>query len=128
MINLGKKITIRAETFAARNFRVFRVFWSISRKFMPLGILDYQNAKVFSPKIKDILIEYDFFFVCVCFSTIFALKTKNIFKNAKVFPLNLFLKSKNAKVFFINLVFKARKSSCSQKFLPSQYLPVQYFQ
>ena len=31
-------ITLRAETFAGRNFRFFREFWPFSRKFMPLKI------------------------------------------------------------------------------------------
>ena len=82
---LKKNYNLRAETFTSRNFRVFRVFWSISRKFMPLKILNHQNAKVFSPKIIDILFECDFFTVFWCFSTFFHVKTKNILKNAKFF-------------------------------------------
>ena len=46
--------TLGAETFAGINFRVFRVFWSFSRKFLPLEILNRQNAKVFSREIMDI--------------------------------------------------------------------------
>ena len=45
--------TLRAETFAGRNFRVFRVFGPFSRKFMPLEISKQQNAKVFSGEIID---------------------------------------------------------------------------
>ena len=41
--------TLRAETFAGINFRViFRVFWSFLRKFLPLEIINHQNANVFS--------------------------------------------------------------------------------
>ena len=47
------KNTLRAETFAGRNFRVFRVFGPFSRKFMPLEISKQQNAKVFSREIID---------------------------------------------------------------------------
>ena len=77
--------TLRAETFAGRKFRVFSVFWSISRKFMPLEILNHQNARAFSPKIKDNLFEYNYLTIFWCFSTFFHIKTKNILKNAKVF-------------------------------------------
>ena len=45
--------TLTAETFAGRNFRVFRVFGPFSRKFMPLEISKQQNAKVFSREIID---------------------------------------------------------------------------
>ena len=45
--------TLRTETFAGRNFRVFRVFGPFSRKFMPLEISKQQNAKVFSREIID---------------------------------------------------------------------------
>ena len=37
---------------AGINFHVFRVFQSFSRKFLPLEILNPQNAKVFSKLIK----------------------------------------------------------------------------
>ena len=89
---LFSRYTLRAETFAGRNFRVFRVFWSISRKFMPLEILNHQNAKVFSPKIKDNLFEYDFFTIFLCFFTFFHVKTKYILKIAKVFSPKFVLK------------------------------------
>ena len=46
-------ITLRVETFAGRNFRVFRVFGPFSRRFMPLEISKQQNAKVFSREIID---------------------------------------------------------------------------
>ena len=49
----AKRITLRAETFAGRNFRVFCVFGPFSRKFMPLEISKQQNAKVFSREIID---------------------------------------------------------------------------
>ena len=39
--------------FKGRNFRVFRVFVTFSRKFMPLEISKQQNAKVFSREITD---------------------------------------------------------------------------
>ena len=68
-----------------RNFYVFRDFLSISRNFMPLEILNHQNAKVFLPKIKDYLFECDFFTIFLCFSIFFHVKTKNILKNANVF-------------------------------------------
>ena len=45
--------TLKAETFAGRNFRVFRVFGPFSRKFMPLEIPKQPNAKVFSREIID---------------------------------------------------------------------------
>ena len=51
--NSTKLCTLRAETFAGRNFRVFRVFGPFSRKFMPLEISKQQNAKVFSREIID---------------------------------------------------------------------------
>ena len=47
-----RKSTLRAKTFAGRNFRVFRVFSPFSRKFMPLEISKQQNAKVFSREKK----------------------------------------------------------------------------
>ena len=43
-------VTLRTDTFAGINFRVFYVFWSFSRKFLPLGILNHQNVKVFHAK------------------------------------------------------------------------------
>ena len=46
-------LTSRAETFAGRNFRVFRVFGPFSRRLMPLEISKQQNAKVFSHEIID---------------------------------------------------------------------------
>ena len=46
--------TLRAETFADRNFRIFRVFWSLSGKFMSLEILNQQKVKIFSREIMDI--------------------------------------------------------------------------
>ena len=49
----NKLATLRAETFAGRNFRVFRVFGPFSRKFMPLEISKQQNAEVFSREIID---------------------------------------------------------------------------
>ena len=58
LINSNMKITrhtLRAETFAGRNFRVFREFRPFSRKFMPLKISNPRNAKVFSAKLWIIL-------------------------------------------------------------------------
>ena len=49
--------TLRAETFVGINFHVFRVFWSFSPKFLPLEILNLQNAKVFPRKIMDIFLK-----------------------------------------------------------------------
>ena len=49
----GIVLTLKAETFAGRNFRVFRVFGPFSRKFMPLEIPKQPNAKVFSREIID---------------------------------------------------------------------------
>ena len=46
-------LTLRTETFAGRNFHVFRVFGPFSRKFIPLEISKQQNAKVFSREIID---------------------------------------------------------------------------
>ena len=45
---------LRAETFAGIKFRVFRVFWSFSRKFLPSEIINHQNAKIFSREITNI--------------------------------------------------------------------------
>ena len=45
--------TLRAEIFAGRNFRVFRVFDPNSRKFMPGEISKQKNAKFFSREIID---------------------------------------------------------------------------
>ena len=47
-----KTVALRAETFAGRNFRVFRVFGPFSQKFMPLEISKQQNAKVSSREKK----------------------------------------------------------------------------
>ena len=43
--------TLRAEIFAGRNFRVFRVFDPNSQKFMPGEISKQKNAKFFSREI-----------------------------------------------------------------------------
>ena len=43
--------TLRAETFAGIKFRVF---WSFSRRFLPLEIINHQNAKIFSREITNI--------------------------------------------------------------------------
>ena len=47
MLDPESSYTLRAETFAGINFRVFQ---SSSRKFLPLEILNHQNAKVFHAK------------------------------------------------------------------------------
>lgn len=61
---LYKKVaTLKAEHFAARNFRVFLVFWSFSRMFIGLEIINQQNAKVLHSKnSKKRENERDFFF------------------------------------------------------------------
>ena len=41
------ELLLRAETFAGIKLRVFCVFWSFSRKFLPLEFINHQNAKVF---------------------------------------------------------------------------------
>ena len=43
-------ITLRAETFAGRNFRDFRDFWPFSRKFLPGKKLSEKFAKVIFAK------------------------------------------------------------------------------
>ena len=49
----NKITTLRAEIFAGRNFRVFRVFDPNSRKFMPGEISKQENAKFFLREIID---------------------------------------------------------------------------
>ena len=44
----------KGRKFGGRTFCIFRVFWSFTRKFMLLKILNLQNAKAFSREIMDI--------------------------------------------------------------------------
>ena len=43
--------TLRAESFAGRNFREFREFWPFSRKFLPLDKVIGENRESFSREI-----------------------------------------------------------------------------
>ena len=111
-------ITLRAETFAGINFRVFCVFWSISRKYMPLEIWNRQNTKVFLPKIKGNFWIW-LFPIFLCFSSFFHEKTKHVFKNAKVFSTRFGHKIEKHESFCQEFrIFKARQSICPRKFLP----------
>ena len=82
--------TLRAETFAGIKFRVFRVFWSFSRKFLPLEIINHQNAKVFSREITNIFQTRKFFWQVTNSCSIFSRVNMSFTHNSrKFFPRNL---------------------------------------
>ena len=91
--------TLRAETFAGVEFRVFRVFWSFSRKFLPLEIINHQNAKVFSCEITNIFQTRKFFWQVTNSCSNFSREN-----SWKFFPrmTNLWQICPNAKVFVNN--------------------------
>ena len=78
-------ITLRAETFAGIKFRVFRVFWSFSRKFLPLKNINHQNAKVFSREITNIFQTRKFFWQVTNSCSIFSRDYELYTEFAKVF-------------------------------------------
>ena len=93
--------TLRAETFAGRNFRVFRVFRIFSRKFLPGKKLNKKFAKVNFAKNGIVL-------------KIIATKIEHSHKIAKVSSVNFLQKVKIAKL----KSAKVRDFSVSRKFLP----------
>ena len=91
MLDVGKNYctassTLRTETFAGIKFRVF---WSFSRKFLPLKIINHQNAKVFSREITNIFQTRQFFWQVTNSCSIFLREHELYTEFVKVFPQNL---------------------------------------
>ena len=111
--------TLRAGTFAGIKFRVFRVFWSFSRKFLPMEIINHQNAKVFSHEITNIFQRRKFFWQvtnsCSIFSREYELYTEFAKFLSANFVTNLSKREsfcQQFRVFFFYAKLNARESFC----------------